>query len=431
VEESLMLVVARVLALSLVSVVTVHAQQLPPIRPLGTPVATTTESFRSVPSIRALSDGRVMISDMTQRKLVLYDTMLSKSQPVLSPSGAVATQFPARGGMLLPVAGDTTLVFDGQGYSFVVLDPAGQIVRVMSIPRAQDSWVMTGRNGVPVIDSHMRMIYRTQMPPTGFSRVTGNAIYPDTTPVIAVSFDTRRADTLAWMKIPPSPPSVSGRDPDGRMRFTSIVPPFELTDEWAAFSDGTVAIIRWRDYHVDWVRPDGKRESSPRTAWNWTRMTDEEKGRFVDTLRMVLQKNDSLSQGSMMMFGGGPSSMPIFETLTVAPSEVPDYPPPFVVRATKVDLDDRIWLLERANIGSKAPLVYDVIDRTGQIVDRVQMPPNAAVIGFGPGGSVYLSITPTNTALATSIPQTINPSAGPGGASAPVKVARAVLAKKP
>ena len=123
--------------------------------------------------------------------------------------------------------------------------------------------------------------------------------------------------------------------------------------------------------------------------------------------------------------------MPIFETLTVAPSEVPDYPPPFVPRATRVDPEGRIWLLERANIGSKAPLVYDVIDRTGQIVDRVQMPPDAAVIGFGPGGSVYLSITPTNRTLAASMPQTINAAAGPMGASSPVKVARAILPRRP
>ena len=95
--------------------------------------------------------------------------------------------------------------------------------------------------------------------------------FPTRLPIIAVSFDTRQADTLAWMKIPPNVPSVSGRDPDGRMRITSIQPPFELTDEWAALDDGTIAIIRWRDYHVDWVRPDGTRESSPKTAWNWVR----------------------------------------------------------------------------------------------------------------------------------------------------------------
>lgn len=418
-------------AVCLLTLVTAAGAQLPPIRLLGPPVATTTESFRSVPSIRALPDGRVLVSDVAARRLVMFDSMFSRAQPVLNPSGAAALQYPARGGILVPLGGDSTLVFDGAGASFVLLDAAGQVVRVIAIPRAQDAWIMSGsQSGIPVIDSRMRMIYRTRMPPTGFSRATGNPIYPDSAPVIAVSFETRQADTLAWMKIPPYVPSVSGRDADGRMRITSIMPPFELTDEWAALQDGTIAIIRWRDYHVDWITPDGRRESSPKTSWNWVRMADEDKGRFIDTLRAVYQKNDSISQSSMMMFGGSPSSMPIFETLTVAPSEVPDYPPPFVVRATKVDLEGRIWLLERANLGSRAPLVYDVIDRSGQIVDRVQMPPNAAVIGFGPGGSVYLSITPTNNTLAASMPQTINPSAGPMGASAPVKVARAVLVKR-
>lgn len=425
--------VARVALLSVALGAPVLAQQLPPIRPLGPAVATTTESFRSMPSLRVLSDGRVLISDGAARRLVVYDSMLGKPQPVLNPSGAAATQFPARGGTLLAIPGDTTLVFDAASASFVVLDPQNQITRVIAMPRAWDAWVMTSpQTGLPIIDDKMRMIYRTRIPPTGYSRATGQAIYPDSTAIIAVSFETRKVDTLAWMKIPPYPPTVSGRDPDGRWRYTTIQPPFELTDEWAALHDGTVAIIRWRDYHVDWVTPDGRKESSPRTAWNWVRMSDEEKSRFIDTLKLVYQKNDSTQQGQMMMFGGAPSNMPIWETLTVAPSEVPDYPPPFVPRATRVDPEGRIWVLERANLGSKAPLVYDVIDRTGQIVDRVQMPPNAAVLGFGPGGSVYLSITPQNNSLAASMVQAVNPMAPPGGgtANAPIKVARAVLPKR-
>jgi hypothetical protein len=87
-------------------------------------------------------------------------------------------------------------------------------------------------------------------------------------------------------------------------------------------------------------------------------------------------------------------------------------------------------LLERAPLGSKAPLVYDVIDRNGQIVDRVRMPANAAVLGFGPGGSVYLSITPQNMSLAASMVQRTNVNAPPGAAQSPVKVARAVLSKR-
>jgi hypothetical protein len=410
----------------------VAAQSLPPIRDLGPAVATTTESFRGMPSIRALSDGRVLISDLAARRLVAYDSGLSKSTPLLTANGPVASQYPSRGGVLLPLKGDTTLVFDAMSASFVVMDSKGQVAKVISMPRTYDAYLLSSPQfyGLPVIDQRMRMVYRTRMPPTGFSRATGNAIYPDSTAVIAVSFDTRQADTLAWMKIPPYVPTVSNRDLDGRWHYTSIQPPFELTDEWAALDDGTVAIIRWRDYHVDWVKPDGTKESSPRTAWNWVRMTDDEKARFIDTLKVVLQKNDSTQQGSMMMFGMSPSAMPVFETLTVAPSEVPDYPPPFVPRATRVDLENRIWLLERAPLGSKAPLVYDVIDRNGQIVDRVRMPPNAAVLGFGPNGSVYLSITPQNMSLAASMVQRTDVNAPPGAAQAPVKVARAVLSRR-
>ena len=423
--------VARFALLSCLTASAAAAQSRPPIRDLGPAIATTTESFRGMPSVRALSDGRVLISDLAARKLVAYDSMLSKSTPFLSATGPVASQFPSRGGALLPLPGDTTLVFDAMSASFVVMDPRGQVARVISMPRTYDAYILQSpQTGMPVIDNKMRMIYKTRLPPTGFSRATGNAIYPDSTAVIAVSFETRKADTLAWMKIPAPVPTVSNRDLDGRWRYTSIQPPFELTDEWAALDDGTVAIIRWRDYHVDWVKPDGTKESSPRTAWNWVRMTDEEKARFIDTLKVVLQKNDSTQQGSMMMFGMGPSNMPIWETLTVAPSEVPDYPPPFVPRATRVDPENRIWILERAPIGSKAPLVYDVIDRNGQIVDRVRMPPNAAVLGFGPNGSVYLSITPQNMSLAASMVQRTDVAAPPGAAQGPVKVARAVLTRR-
>src|SRR3954470_18391673 len=119
--------VARFALLSVLAVSSSAAQSLPPIRDLGPAVATTTESFRGMPSVRALSDGRVLISDLAARRLVAYDSGLSKSQPILTANGPVASQFPARGGVLLPLPADTTLVFDATSASFVVVDPKGQI----------------------------------------------------------------------------------------------------------------------------------------------------------------------------------------------------------------------------------------------------------------------------------------------------------------
>lgn len=414
-----------------IAVASAAGAQLPAVRQLGPAIATTTESFGSVPSVRALSDGRVLVSDMARRRLVMFDSSLARSQPVLSPTGAAALTYPVRGGLLIPLPADTTLVVDAAGYSFVVIDGAGKVARAMSVPRASDVFYFSSdANGVPRVDPQMRLIYRSRMPPKGFSMATGNAIFPDSSPIVAVPFETRRADTLGWTRVPAFPPTVSALEPGGRRRFTTVAAPFELTDEWAALPNGSVAIIRWRDYHVDWVEADGRRESSPKTAWNWVRMSDDDKARFVDSLRVIYRKNDSLQSGMMMSMGGNPAMAPIWETLAVSPSEVPDYPPPFVPRATRVDLDGRIWVLERAVIGGPpAGLIYDIIDRSGQIIDRVQLPLNAAVIGFGPGGSVFLSITPSNMALAASVPAVNQPIMGMGGGGPPmsVKVGRAVL----
>src|SRR5258708_35832791 len=95
---------AQTLILTL-SIAAPAAAQLPPVRLLGPIVATAADALGSVPSVRALSDGRVLVSDLTRRRLVLLDTALAHPVVVLAPSGAAAPGFPARGGTLPPLAG--------------------------------------------------------------------------------------------------------------------------------------------------------------------------------------------------------------------------------------------------------------------------------------------------------------------------------------
>src|SRR4051812_13046776 len=149
--------------------------QLPPVRPLGPIVATTTETWGSVPSIRALSDGRVVISDMTRRRLVMVDSILSHAENVLNPSGAAASTYPARGGQLFALPGDTTLVLDVAGVSFVVLDKTGKVIRVESVPRTSDVGAIasTSFNG-QMVDDLGRLIYRVSPKMIGFSQGAGN-----------------------------------------------------------------------------------------------------------------------------------------------------------------------------------------------------------------------------------------------------------------
>ena len=34
--------------------------------------------------------------------------------------------------------------------------------------------------------------------------------------------------------------------------------------------------------------------------------------------------------------------------------------------------------------------IYDVINRKGEVVERIQVPAGRSIIGFGPGGVVYM-----------------------------------------
>lgn len=74
----------------------------------------------------------------------------------------------------------------------------------------------------------------------------------------------------------------------------------------------------------------------------------------------------------------------------VSPSELPDYKPVFSTGSVRADMDDRLWVRTIPTKASAAGAIYDVIDRSGKLVDRVQVPANATIAGFGKGGIVYV-----------------------------------------
>ena len=52
-------------------------QKLPPIRPLGAIEHASTEMFGAVSSVRALPGGRVLVNDISGRRVVLFDAALA------------------------------------------------------------------------------------------------------------------------------------------------------------------------------------------------------------------------------------------------------------------------------------------------------------------------------------------------------------------
>jgi hypothetical protein len=104
--------------------------------------------------------------------------------------------------------------------------------------------------------------------------------------------------------------------------------------------------------------------------------------------------------GGGVTFGSGAGSKNAAPTIKmVDPSALPDYWPPFSQGAAKADADGNLWLhtsARSANVVGGA--IYDVIDRNGVLVDRLQIPPGRQIIGFGKNGVVYMSVRDGATA---------------------------------
>jgi hypothetical protein len=57
----------------------------------------------------------------------------------------------------------------------------------------------------------------------------------------------------------------------------------------------------------------------------------------------------------------------------------------------RADADGNLWVQTIRFTQERGSFVYDVIDRSGALVDRVQVPSGASIVGFAPGGVVLLA----------------------------------------
>lgn len=91
------------------------------------------------------------------------------------------------------------------------------------------------------------------------------------------------------------------------------------------------------------------------------------------------------------MYGQGYTPpAPVYRAPTlVRPSDLPDYKPPFAQGALRADADGRLWVRTLPMRPQAGGLVYDIIDRSGTLTDRLQLPPGHTVVGFGPDRVVF------------------------------------------
>ncbi|HTR77601.1 MAG TPA: hypothetical protein VMH39_05810 [Gemmatimonadaceae bacterium] len=358
------------------------AQQPMAERPIGPIVARTHDVLGSVGWVRPLSDGRVVVNDKVTRRVLLFDSSLSHPLVIADTTGASARAYGnglASPGALIPYLGDSTLFLDEKSESLLLIDPSGKIDRTLSVPIPGTSSGLWG-NGPPGTDHQGRIVFRLNARRTGqlFGPVTA-----DTAAVVRVSLTTHTVDTVGFIRVQAIVNVSTGTNDQGAPTGRTLGVPFDVDDDWALLADGSIALVRGQDVHVDFVTEQGGRTSTPGIPVRWKRLSDSDKVALVDSMRRA----DSISQAEQAAVRHAPLPGP---QPLIAASDIPDYRPAFSTATTRGDAEGNLWIKLNEPLASPGGAVYWVVNHLGQVIDRVKLPGGCTLVGFGPG-VVYLS----------------------------------------
>ena len=263
----------------------------------------------------------------------------------------------------------------------LVIDGAGKTGRVMAVPRPQDAiYLVGGPFGTPGFDPRGRLVYRgAARSRTPAAPPTGNLPFaipaqPDSAPVVRIDLETRKLDTVGLFKVQKVDFKASRRD-DGSIAVVTTVNPMMTLDDWAMLSDGTVAFLRGRDYRIDWVAPDGTRSSTPKIPFDWQRLTDDDRAFVLDSARTAMEKQMATMRDRMT--SSAPAAPAGGAAAARAGSDVGD-------------TEGNLWIRTSKMVNNGA--VYDVINRKGELIDRVLVPQFRMIAGFAVGGIVNMGV---------------------------------------
>jgi hypothetical protein len=381
------------------------------VREVPAPVAVSTDSLGARVSVRALSDGRVLVNDIQRYRVLMYDKSLTHFTSALDSSGTSGTiggtSISIPSAHLIAMPADSTMFLDIASRSLLTIDPTGKVAHVTALPRPQDIITLSVGYvyGTPTLDAKGRLVYQGTAPDQNRALIELNqkimtersATAPgavDSAPIVRADFDARKVDTITTVKILQQYTSVlATRDDRGNLTQRLTVNPVQTADEWGLLPDGTIAILRAHDYHMEWVAPDGTRRVSPKMAFDWKRLTDAGKQHVIDSLTPLLEKQMAAMKPQQLPTPNGPRLLTTQIALVPA-KDLPDYEPAIQPGAMKVDLEGNVWIVPRTAIPSaNGGLRYDVVNTKGEIIERVVVPKGRAIAAFEPGGFAILTNT--------------------------------------
>jgi len=342
---------------------TARPQATPQRITLSTPNAAFVEPFSSVAGLRELRDGRLIVADRIEQRVVLVDI-----------AGATQTDLGRRGegpgeyempGALFALPDDSTLMMDMLNRRFTLIQPDGKLSTATIPLRHPDGFPIFPRG----IDRHGRIYFDLagmMMPGLEETATSGIA------PLLRWDPGSGAVDTLGTVNFPPMPGSTG----PGEMRISiGGGTPYAGRDEWAVTPDGRVGIARYAPYRLEWVSAGGAPVAGPVVPYKPVPVTKDEKDSWADAMT---------SRGLMVEVENGRRRVRRPPRPDIDRQTWPKEMPPFLSGGARATPEGELWI-ERAQPAKEPRRTYDVFDASGRLSRQVVLPDDRRLIGFGNG----------------------------------------------
>ena len=309
-----------------------------------------------VSAARELADGRIVVTNQSPPSVTLIDPA-SGAATSLGEAGAGESRYARPGGLYGGPGGATLLIDRGQTRLFTI-SASGQLQGSRSIARRGFSSSSDADRDLQQVDAR-GLVYFEE----GQNRFAPLGNVSRDVPLIRFDAEAQKGETVAQIRKPDAR-SVPGGDNVVYSREIIGSP----ADGWGVAPDGRVAIVRAEPYRVEWHAAGGKVMRGPDVAVTPLPMTEADKERYQS-----MRRGRGPSIGRV---GGGRADASGLEMMFAATK------PPFAPENVVVSPAGQVWV-QRTMPAEVTDVVYDVFDSSGKRIDRVKLPEDSRVVGFG------------------------------------------------
>lgn len=323
---------------------------------LTAPASRIAEEFSAVRGVRELPDGRLLVSDYRDQRVVVVDfDRGTVALRVSKGAGPAEARLPT---LLIAAPGDSTLLTDLGNQRIAVLDADGRVRRTIAGGQP-------GIMGVRGVDPAGRYYFAI---PGWMER--DKALAADSVRLVRWDPATDRQDDIAVIQ------GERMRSDAGKPALVPRIPiiGYASRDAWVLGEGGVVWIVRGADFRVEVVRPGAPPVVGTANAYETARVSAADRNAFV---RRFNEASPTSGRGEGGGFGFSPAMTDREIREMAAQTEFAERHPMFSAGDVVVAPGGRLWV--GLPVATGAMVRYQVFDETGARRMTVELPPGRRV----------------------------------------------------